>query len=334
MPYLIVIVLTVFCLVLFGGFFAALIACWLALEAFCQIFEYFYYGSNNFIRIKDSIKENTIKCNDLNEHIEELKKAYVDIKPIDYGQATYTDQSTFNYRRSELQNLQNNNNVYDCSLTVCKGAQTQPFKYICKYFDIKTNEETLSSFEKVLNDFSAAEQGKTLLKNERDQILESINNKIPILIKFRKKKLIKKLGFSDIDFSQFYFPKYSFRYVSAGGNSSMSCDTVFNIDNLDRFINYLSGLIKFKKSIAGQRALMTSSLREKIKIRDNYSCKNCGLSTRQEPNLLLEIDHIIPLSKGGITSEDNLQTLCWKCNRTKGSKIVEDETTAVAISEN
>lgn len=141
---------------------------------------------------------------------------------------------------------------------------------------------------------------------------------------FRKKKLVKKLGFDDIDFSQLYFPKYSFRYVSPGGNSSMSCDTIFNIDNLDRFINYLSGLIKFKKRVkAGQRALMTSTLREKIKIRDNYTCKNCGLSTTQEPNLLLEIDHIIPLSKNGITSEDNLQTLCWKCNRSKSNKIIE-----------
>ena len=66
---------------------------------------------------------------------------------------------------------------------------------------------------------------------------------------------------------------------------------------------------------------MTSSLREKIKIRDNYTCKNCGNSTDKEPNLLLEIDHIIPISKNGLTVEDNLQTLCWKCNRKKGSKI-------------
>ncbi|MEJ6467235.1 HNH endonuclease signature motif containing protein [Fusobacterium ulcerans] len=62
---------------------------------------------------------------------------------------------------------------------------------------------------------------------------------------------------------------------------------------------------------------------EKIKKRDNYTCKKCGLSIYKEENLLLEIDHIIPLAKGGITSEKNLQTLCWKCNRSKGIKILK-----------
>lgn len=90
---------------------------------------------------------------------------------------------------------------------------------------------------------------------------------------------------------------------------------------MNKFVVYLNDLVKFKKSVLGQRALMTSNLREKIKTRDNHTCKKCGLSTKVEKNLLLEIDHIMPLSKGGITSEDNLQTLCWRCNRTKGSKI-------------
>ena len=80
-------------------------------------------------------------------------------------------------------------------------------------------------------------------------------------------------------------------------------------------------MIKWEKSIAGQRALMTSKLREKIKQRDDYTCCNCNLSIKDEQNLLLEIDHIIPVSKGGLTTENNLQTLCWRCNRTKGAKI-------------
>ena len=67
---------------------------------------------------------------------------------------------------------------------------------------------------------------------------------------------------------------------------------------------------------------MTSKLRTYIKQRDKYTCCQCGNSTNKEPNLLLEVDHIIPIAKGGLTVEDNLQTLCWKCNRSKGSKLI------------
>ena len=74
------------------------------------------------------------------------------------------------------------------------------------------------------------------------------------------------------------------------------------------------------KNIRQQRSRMTQALREKIKKRDNYTCQICGLSTQQEPHLLFEIDHIIPVSKGGLTEENNLRTLCWMCNRAKSDK--------------
>ncbi len=287
-----------------------------------DIYTCIYYGSNNFLRVKNSIKDNTDKCNELNEHIEELKNAYVDIKHIDYGSANFSDNSVWNFKRPIMQKYQEASNIYNCSRVICSNARNQPFKYICKYFDIKPNEETLEKFEFVLNDFSAAEQGKILLKNERDAVINSIEDKVPFLIKtFNKKRLVKKLGFENIDFSQLYFPKYTFRYISSGGNSGMQCDIILNIDNLNKFVDYLSRLVKFRKSAAGQRALMTTQLREKIKRRDHYTCCKCSNSTKEEPNLLLEIDHIIPISKGGMTTEDNLQTLCWKCNRKKGAKI-------------
>ena len=94
-----------------------------------------------------------------------------------------------------------------------------------------------------------------------------------------------------------------------------------NIKNLNDFIAYLSEKIQFRKSAAGQRALMTSRLREQIKERDGYACRYCGASVFAEPHLLLEIDHIVPVSKGGLTTESNLQTLCWRCNRSKGAKM-------------
>lgn len=288
-----------------------------------QTYAYIYFNSEKFRSIKDSIKKHTDNSNELNHHIQELKCSYVNVKSYDYGGSSLQDNSKYNFKRKEWSNELKNNQVHNCTSTVCKNASAQPFKYLCKYFNIKTDEESLSNFENVLNDFAAAEQGKKLLLDERELIVNSIKKDIPSLIfTLSKERLIKKIGFETIDLSDLHFPVYTFQYVSAGGNSSARCDIKLDVNNLDKFVNYINDLVKFRNSIQGQRSLMTSKLREYIKQRDNYTCKSCSISTHAERNLLLEIDHIIPLSKGGFTAESNLQTLCWRCNRTKGSKII------------
>ncbi|ABK61267.1 HNH endonuclease [Clostridium novyi] len=287
-----------------------------------QIYKYAYYKGKNFNKLKQDLNNYIINCNELNQHIEELKNTYLDVKKNNYGIAQLNDSSRYNFKRKEQLKARKSEYIYECSATVCKNAEMQPFKYLCKYFNIKANEESLQSFENILNNFSAAEEGKKLLSNELEKIKKSIKHDVPFLIRtFNGKKFMRKLGFKEIDFSTLYFPVYTFRYVSPGGNKSISCDIELDLDNLNYFVEYLSQVVKFKKSAAGQRALMTSKLREKIKKRDNYTCQKCGLSTRDEKNLLLEIDHIIPISKGGMSTEKNLQTLCWKCNRKKGAKL-------------
>lgn len=287
-----------------------------------KVYETIYFRSEQFLSIKKRIESYIADCNALNEHIEDLKETQLRTNRVDYGSAAYHDNSKWNYKRSELANQKYAPNVYNCSRTVCDGARKEPFKYICKYFGIKADETTLAEFETILNNFEAAEDGKVALKQEKDNILTSIQGDIPVLIrKFSKKKLEKELGFEETDFTTVYFPRYVFKYISSGGNASTQCDVILDIDNLNRFIEYLSSRIRFSKSVAGQRALMTSKLRQSIKERDNYTCMQCGASVEQEPHLLLEIDHIIPVSKGGLTTESNLQTLCWRCNRTKGSRI-------------
>lgn len=291
-----------------------------------KIYEFYYFRSSKFLTVKESITIYINNCNELNKYIEKLKRTYLGINQLDYGSSNYYDNSLYKYKRPELAKQQYAPNVYNCSRTVCDNSRKQPFKYICKYFNIKAEEESLIKFEKVLNNFEAVEQGKIALKNEKERILNNINDEIPFLIrKLSSKKLSKKLGFEDVDFSTVYFPRFVFSYISSGGYSSMGHEIVMDINNLNRFITYLSEVIKFRKSVAGQRALMTSSLRQKILVRDNYTCQICGNSTYKEKNLLLEVDHIIPLSQGGITSEKNLQTLCWKCNRTKGKKILQSD---------
>lgn len=55
-------------------------------------------------------------------------------------------------------------------------------------------------------------------------------------------------------------------------------------------------------------------LRAKILIRDNCICRMCGSSPAKNPSINLHVDHIVPWSKGGETTVDNLQTLCHVCN--------------------
>ncbi len=290
--------------------------------AIWKMYESSYFKGNDFLAIKNRIRSYVEDCNDLNRHITELKAVHLGSDRLSAGRAEYRDTSKWNFKRPELKNQQYGANIHNCSRSVCDGARRDPFKYICKYFDIKADEETLERFETILNNFEAAEDGKKSLQIERQKILESIQNNIPVLIRtFSKKKLETKLGFDEISFYASSFPRYVFKYISPGGNSSTQCDVVMDIENLNRFVVYLSEKIKFRKSVAGQRALMTSKLRQKIKERDGFACKRCGASVRREPNLLLEIDHIIPLSRGGMTTENNLQTLCWRCNRKKGAKI-------------
>jgi len=292
--------------------------CWIIFEIYVGM----YFRSKGFQEIKTSISKYIINCNELNHHIAELKNAYVNIKANDYGQSSMKDSSSYQFKRKEWSKNNNSSHVYNCSASVCKNSNSQPFKYLCKYFNIKADEQTLENIENTLNSFEAAEQGKLLLKKEKESLIDGISIKIPILIlNFKKKRIDTELGFDEIDFSDLYFPIYRFQYVSSAGNSSYSSEIKLDIQNLNKFVVYLSEIIKFKNSVAGQRSLMTSVLREKIKRRDNYTCQKCSLSTKTEKNLLLEIDHVIPLSKGGITSDENLQTLCWRCNRSKGAKI-------------
>ena len=286
------------------------------------IYEFIYFRGKTFTATKNRISTYIADCNDLNAHIESLKDTALVINRAETGTAEYKDASKWKMKRPELRNRRNAPNVYDCSRTVCDNARKAPFKYICKYFGVSTDEESLSQFETILNNFEAAEEGKASLRQERQQILDSIKNDIPVMIRtFSKKKLEKKLGFDAVNFSEVYFPQYIFKYTSSGGNTATECSVTMDIDNLNKFVQFLSEKIRFKQSAAGQRALMTSKLRQRIKERDNFTCKCCGVSVAQEPHLLLEIDHIIPVSRGGLTTEDNLQTLCWRCNRSKGAKM-------------
>lgn len=58
--------------------------------------------------------------------------------------------------------------------------------------------------------------------------------------------------------------------------------------------------------------------RKNIHARDNYTCQYCG-STKN-----LSIDHILPVSRGGLSTWENTTTACQSCNCKKGNKTPEE----------
>lgn len=63
------------------------------------------------------------------------------------------------------------------------------------------------------------------------------------------------------------------------------------------------------------------TIEEWYALKEKYlnKCLCCGVS---EPKVKLTEDHIIPISKGGGNSIDNIQPLCIKCNQSKNDRII------------
>ena len=64
--------------------------------------------------------------------------------------------------------------------------------------------------------------------------------------------------------------------------------------------------------VEGKRKSIPIKLRAEVFRRDNHTCLKCGAEDG------LSIDHILPVSRGGQNTIDNLQTLCMPCNISKG----------------
>ena len=67
--------------------------------------------------------------------------------------------------------------------------------------------------------------------------------------------------------------------------------------------------------------VVPDSIRFNILSKSGGRCALCGATKKDR---MLDVDHIIPRSRGGKTTPENLQVLCSKCNRSKGNKDTTD----------
>lgn len=71
-----------------------------------------------------------------------------------------------------------------------------------------------------------------------------------------------------------------------------------------------------------ERRVLSKKTRFEIFKRDKFTCQYCG---RMAPDVILEVDHIKPVAKGGKNDLLNLITSCRDCNRGKRDNILSDD---------
>lgn len=69
-----------------------------------------------------------------------------------------------------------------------------------------------------------------------------------------------------------------------------------------------------------KRTAISKRVRFEIFKRDNFTCQYCSA---KPPHVPLEVDHILPVSKGGGNEDENLITACFDCNRGKSNGLIE-----------
>lgn len=283
-----------------------------------------YFKSEEFLARKIELNSFVADHNEMVRYIDEIRSRGTFIfgasNTGSYSHlATATNTSNYKYIRDR--NVATvAPHVHQCSLQVVARAKQEPIRYLMKYFGFKPDESTLQRVEGMGKSIAQLEEAVLNLM-EREAALATVVKPPRFIRKHYMTEFMRQMGanFGEISIP---YPRYAFEYVSAGGNSGQRTDIQLDSATIDALVGAMSGRIRFRKSIAGQRALMTTKLRNEIKSRDNYTCRHCSVSVYQEPHLLLEVDHVVPISKGGMTAVGNLQTLCWKCNRRKSNKIV------------
>ena len=284
-----------------------------------------YFGSDEFLAHKSAVASLVAEHNEVANYTTEIRaRGSFSLGASSTGShanlASFENTSSWNYKRDRNVANYAAPNVHNCSLQVVRNASADPLKYLMKYFDFKATEDNLAKAEVLGEEIGRLENAVSNLAVREVEIATSISPPAFIL-KHYGDELMERAGVELFPIAVPY-PEYVFEYVSAGGNSGQRTRIVLNTQTIDALMETVSAQIRRRKSVQGQRALMTAKFRAYIKARDNYTCKTCRASVHVEPNLLLEVDHIVPVSKGGQSTEENLQTLCWRCNRRKSNKLL------------
>ena len=285
-----------------------------------QILE--YYESPDFLKIKETCKVLMNSQREFNEYINDKVQSISRLFGTRAVRNETINEDEYNYIRPYKKTI--TPFTAEVSATVFASAENNPMEYIVKYFypNKKSYPEQIQNLYRLVEELETLRDAKQIIENYKAEYQQYLGGVPDFIMENDKAGFYSRLGFATVDESVLTV-EYKFSYTSGGGMARRSFTVPMTEENISELIKVLESKLTASAFAKEQRILMTKKLRDLIKRRDNFTCCNCGNSTYAEPNLLLEIDHIIPVAKGGRTVEENLQTLCWKCNRAKGAKITD-----------
>lgn len=282
-----------------------------------------YYQSSDFSKIKETCETLMSSQKEFNEYINEKVQSIATLFGTRVARNETVIDDQYNFIRPYKKTITPFS--AEVSAAVFASAENRPIEYVVKYFyPIKENyPKQIQKLQLLIEELETLKEAKQIIESHKEEYRQYIEDVPDFVLENDEKGFYHRLGFASIDESDLVV-EYKFIYTSNGGMAQRYFTVPMTEETIIELIRTLEGKLTASAFAKEQRILMTKKLREFIKKRDNYTCCICGNSTHTEPNLLLEIDHIVPVSKGGVTEEKNLQTLCWKCNRTKSSKILAD----------
>jgi len=280
-----------------------------------------YYKSSDFLKIKETCEVLMSTQREFNEYIIEKVESISQLFGSRVVRNETINDDEYNYIRPYKKTI--TPFTAEVSAAVFASAENNPLEYVVKNFypNKKLYPEQIQKLYLLVEELETLREAKQIIENYKVEYQQYLGDVPDFIMENDEAGFYSRLGFANIDESVLTV-EYKFSYTSGGGMAQRSFTVPMTDETIVELIKVLESKLTASTFAKEQRTLMTKKLREHIKNRDDFTCCNCGNSTHVEPNLLLEIDHIIPVAKGGCTVENNLQTLCWKCNRSKSDKII------------
>ena len=202
---------------------------------------------------------------------------------------------------------------------VCKGCGNTFYRNTSGVY---CNAECRIAYKKSQYQLKQEALAKRKAEIAQQKLIDKLNQKLISIVKaYEKFKAIrhKKCKQCGIDFVARNF-----------GSPLLLCSDICRKESAKEY----KKTENFKKS----KRIRKAQRRAKIKIdcdridpldifnRDNWKCKLCNVDTPIElrgsyQNNAPELDHIVPLSRGGLHIIGNVRCLCRSCNAIKGNKL-------------